>query len=235
MDIVYLLKDTSKNEELVYSLRSLVNLPHDKVYLVGGCPLEINKERVTHIPTRQTNDKYKNTTTSIEVAARDPRISEDFILMNDDFFILQPIKDPEKELNLCRGPINEVLAEYTKRYGPDANSYLIGMRQTNIYLQDLGVKEPLSYELHIPITMAKTNVLRLFQLPYLHSLQVIHKRTIYGNLFKNNSQQVEDVKVRRKTYWPIYNQKFLSTEDDSWQYVKPYIHSLFPGKGPYEI
>lgn len=235
MDIVYLLKNTPHNEELVYSLRSLVNLPHDKVFLIGGCPTEINKATVIHIPTIQTNNKYKNTTLGLETACRDERLSEDFILMNDDFFVLKPIISPREELNLCRGPITEVLKEYTDRYGPDANSYILGMRQTNIFLQDLGIEQPLSYELHIPIVMAKNKVLRLFQLPYLHSLKVIHKRTIYGNLFKKNSKKVEDVKVRRKVYWPIYNQDFLSTEDDTWQYVKPYIHSLFPEKGEHEL
>lgn len=235
MDIVYLLKDTLKNEELVYSLRGLENIPHDNVFLVGGCPSEINKERVIHFQVKQTSDKYRNTTNGLKLVCQDPRLSEEFILMNDDFFILKPIKDPEKELNLTRGPIENVLKEYTERYGADANSYILGMRQTKIFLEDYGIKNPLSYELHIPMVMAKSNVLRALSLPHIESLQVIHKRTIYGNLFKKDPQFTEDVKVRRRVYWPIYNDKFLSTEDDTWEHVKPYLKTVFPNKSKYEI
>ena len=43
MDIVYLVKNSRTNDELTYSLRTLVNVPHDKVFLVGGCPDNIKK------------------------------------------------------------------------------------------------------------------------------------------------------------------------------------------------
>ena len=35
-DIVYFVKDTDTNEELRYSLRSLANFPHGKVWFYGG-------------------------------------------------------------------------------------------------------------------------------------------------------------------------------------------------------
>ena len=235
MDIVYLVKESKTNEELVYSLRTLVNIPHDKVFLVGGCPAEINKDKITHISTLQTHNKYKNTTTSLELACYDARVSNEFILMNDDFFIIKPIKNPTEELNLNRGTINEVLNEYTKKYGSHSNSYIIGMKQTMIFLRDIGVKEPLSYELHIPMVMAKNRVLRAFQLPGLRSLKVMHKRSIYGNLFKTGSQRTADVKIRHPQEPINYDGKFLSTADDTWPIVKPFIHGLFPEKGVYEL
>lgn len=235
MDIVYLVKESETNEELVYSLRTLVNIPHDKVFLVGGCPKEINKEKIIHIPTRQSHNKYQNTTNSLEIACRDERISEEFILMNDDFFILKPIRDPQTELNLNRGTIREVLKEYNTNHSPYANNYVIGMWQTMIFLEEIGIKEPLSYELHIPTVMAKNRVLRAFQLPGIHSVRVIHKRSLYGNLFKTGSQKTEDVKIRRKNDPINPESKFLSTADDTWPIVKPFIHGLFPEKGVYEL
>ena len=231
MDIVYLVKDTETNEELVYSLRTLVNIPHDKVFLVGGCPKEINKENIIHIPTRQTPDKHKNTTLSLQIACLDERISEEFILMNDDFFILKPIHNPHTELNLNRGTIREVLNECSKQNGAYASSYIIGMRQTMIFLEDLGIKDPLSYELHIPTVMAKNRVLQAFRLPGIRSLRVMHKRSIYGNLFQKGGQKTADVKIRRKDDKINRESKFLSTADDTWPIVKPFIHGLFPGKG----
>ena len=37
-DVVYFVKDTKENEELRYSLRTLKNFPHAKVWFYGGCP-----------------------------------------------------------------------------------------------------------------------------------------------------------------------------------------------------
>lgn len=235
MDIVYLLKNTPINEELIYSLRTLKNLPHSKVFLVGGCPNTIRKENIVHIPVLQRPNKYKNTTLSLELACRDSRLSQDFILMNDDFFVLQRIENPKNALNLFRGTLEEVLQDYSERYGTDANHYILGMRQTNIFLKDLGIEKPLSYELHIPFVMNKHKVLEMLSLPYINSLKVIHKRTIYGNLFLKYSKQTDDVKILRDIYLPVHNDQFLSSEDASWPYVKTYIGRKFKEKSIYEI
>lgn len=37
-DIVYFVKESAKNEELRYSLRSLKNFPHGRVWFYGYCP-----------------------------------------------------------------------------------------------------------------------------------------------------------------------------------------------------
>lgn len=235
MDIVYLLKDSLQNEELTYSLRGLVNLPHEKVFLVGGCPTNINKSKIIHVPLKQTSNKFQNTANALKTICQDPQLSEEFILMNDDFFVLKPINDPAKELNLHKGTMDQAIEDYIRTYGPEENLYLLGMRQTKIFLEDHGIKNPLSYELHIPITMAKKEVLCAFTLQYINTITPGHIRTIYGNFFKFNSQRTDDVKVRRRAYTPIHNDKFLSTEDDTWGYVKPYIKQKFPNKSKYEI
>lgn len=233
MDIVYLVKNCQEDEELTYSLRSLVNIPHDKVFIVGGCPKNLNRDKIIHIPTIQGPDKYKNTTNGLKTVCQDSRLSEDFILMNDDFFILKPIKDPVSELNLCRGTIKEVLEKMRTRHNTDG-PYMTSMHQTDIYLQDIGVKTPLSYELHIPIVLNKTKFLGVFSLPYITDAQLIHKRSIYGNLYLTNSAKIDDVKVYRDFETPIGSDKFLSTEDISWPKVKPQIEASLSQKSIYE-
>lgn len=234
MDIVYLLKNSPTNEELTYSLRSLANLPHDKVFLVGGFPTNIDKTKIIHIPTLQGNNKFHNTTKSIQIACYNESLSEDFILMNDDFFILKPIKDPINELNLTRGTIQQVLSDISKR--PNQSSpYVTGMKQTDIFLRDLGYSMPLSYELHIPMVFNKKQLLDVFSLKYLDSLSIIQWRSIYGNIYLKNSQKVDDVKVYHNFYYPIRSDKFLSTEEMSWKRVNTYISKLFPNKSPYEL
>ena len=239
MDIVYLVKNSRFNEELTYSLRTLVNVPHDKVFLVGGCPENIKKDTIIHIPVLQTGNKYQNTLKNLELICRDPRLSEEFILFNDDFFLLLKTTDnPRAEFNLCRGFIKDVYDEYSAMYGNDGNYYIQAMRQTMIFLQDLGIKEPLSYELHIPLVMDKNKVLRAFSLPGIHTIGAGHIRSIYGNLFLEGSRVVADCKIRHRTeriQRMTTNSKFLSSADSTWEYIKPFIQSKFPDKSEYEV
>ena len=76
MDIVYLVKDCTENEELTYSLRSLVNIPHDRVFIVGGCPRNIDTSKVIHFPILQTDTKYKNTTNNLKLICNQDNLSE---------------------------------------------------------------------------------------------------------------------------------------------------------------
>lgn len=234
MDVVYLIKNSQYNEELIYSLRSLVNLPHDRVFLVGGCPCEIDGTKVQAVRLNQTGDKFKNTQNNLKFACEYVGISEDFILMNDDFFILKPIKDPATELNLCRGTILSVLTELRKRHGQDS-PYMASMAQTMVYLQDLGYKEPLSYELHTPMVINKNKFLSVFSAPYIKSIRPGHQRSLYGNMFLKCSQKIGDVKFYRDFVFNPGSDKFLSTEDNSWPIVKPKLEKLFPSKSEYEI
>lgn len=234
MDVVYLVKESTNNEELIYSLRSLINIPHDKVFIVGGCPCDIDKTKVVFVPIHQTGDKFKNTHNNLKFICNDERLSDDFILMNDDFFILKPIKDPVNELNLCRGTIREVLNDLVNRHG-EYSPYMASMRQTMIYLQDLGYKEPLSYELHTPIVLNKKKFLEAFSAPYIQSVSPGQQRSLYGNMFLTGSTKIKDVKVYRDFETELGSDKFLSTEDSSWNLVKPQLEKLFPSKSKFEI
>ena len=51
-DIVYFVKNTEENEELIYSLRSVdKNFPFNKVWFFGGCPKGLTPD--VHIPVVQ--------------------------------------------------------------------------------------------------------------------------------------------------------------------------------------
>ena len=236
MDIVYLVKECRQNNELTYSLRSLANLPHNKVFVVGGCPDNLDKTKVVYKAILQRKPtKYANTTNSLKTVCLEKELSDDFILMNDDFYILKKINDPATELNLCRGTISSVLEDYIKRYHNAQNSYIIGMQQTKTFLEDIGYNDPLSYELHIPMVINKQKFLDMFNLPHIDSIRVLHKRSLYGNLYLKNSSQINDVKVLTDYFYPLGSDKFLSTEDDSFQRCRIYLDILFPNKSPYEL
>ena len=237
MDIVYTLKPSLTNEELIYSLRSLCNIPHERVYFIGGCPVNLNKKYITHIPTEVQSTKYKTTTYNLSVAADLPELSEDFIWMNDDFFILHEIKNPKEELNLYKGTIRHVLEDFERRHGMLVN-YMKGAQQTIEYLSTLGISNPLEYELHTPFIYNKQKTKQMLELPGIHEVPVLYKRSVYGNLYMNGGMQINDVKILRATkidYGQFDARKFLSTSDITWNDVAPYLKSKFPDKSCYEL
>lgn len=96
-DFVYFLKETDENEELRFSLRSiekncgeLIN----RVVFVGGNPKGF-KDYI-HIKTRQQFvTKHLNVMHGIYTMckATQPKITDEFILMNDDFYILKKLNE----------------------------------------------------------------------------------------------------------------------------------------------
>lgn len=233
MDIVYTLRNHYDGEELRYSLRSLKNIPHDRVFFVGGCPRWA--KNVIHIPTEQNGTKYKNTTGNLLTACNDNRISANFILMNDDFFILEPIKSPTRELNLYMGTVQSYIDKLKKRH-PTGSAYITGMEQTKEFLKGLGVSDPLSYELHIPFVVNKKKFLKMFDLPGVKDISCFHKRTVYGNLYLKGSKDTPDVKIFFNSgFVPKKLGKFLSCDDMGFYTLHNFLLNKFPQKSVYEV
>ncbi|MFF3129757.1 hypothetical protein ACFVRD_48125 [Streptomyces sp. NPDC057908] len=51
-DIVYVVRPWNQNEQLRYSLRTLANLPHRRVWIAGYCPTWVGPD-VGRIPVAQ--------------------------------------------------------------------------------------------------------------------------------------------------------------------------------------
>src|SRR5690606_33337736 len=135
MDAVYFVRPGRHHEELRYSLRSLTNLPHDNVHIIGHIP-----EWVTGViahPRERPETKYATTTAHMRYACETPTISDPFILMNDDFFIVKKVR----KLNTYhRGPVRDVIADYRAR--TPHSPYVRGMEQTLQLLEKAGYNNP---------------------------------------------------------------------------------------------
>lgn len=235
MDVLYLMANIGNGAELKYSLRTLVNLPHERVFISGGCPACIDKSKVVHIPTKQEGTKYENSSNNLKAACRDPRLSEDFILMNDDFFITQPITDPVQELSLNRGKLDDVFQFYFNKFA-GSSGWAKGMRDTGNWLKKRGISEPLCYELHIPMIMNKRKVLDMFALNGVENLPIFHKRSAYGNIYHIGGEKIKDVKVTSSSIFkPEKVGKFLSCDDVSFPEVKTFLDLKYSAKSEYEI
>lgn len=235
MDIVYLIKKTDKNEELKYSLRSLSNIPHNKVFIIGDLPDFINIETIFYIPTEKLETRYRSTTNNLVRACLCKELSDDFILMNDDFFILKQVSDPEVELNLDRGYLVDLVCYYHFIH-KNLTNYDKLAEETLKDLKNLGFEHPKSFELHTPIIINKDKFLSILDKINTEALHC-SKRSVYGNYFIKDSKTIEDVKVlSTHTFNPDIQgeQTLMSCSDSSYSKVKDFLQQKFPDKSIYE-
>ena len=256
MDLVYLVKQNDDNEELRYSLRSIEkNLPHRKVIVAGYKPSWV--KGVTYIPTTQVNlqkdatsfkqaainnrVKHSNASARFTAALNSNKVSDNFVLMNDDFFVMKRTRKvpPTRRLN----NIDYYIGLYEARSTFGAKGYYVKtMRQTKKVLQSIGIKDIDSYELHVPMVINKHRyaVMKEYMRKVSGLERVHHGRTLYGNFYNIGGTRMADTKIRN-TVDPVdikYSRswRFLSTDDDNFRNGKvgEYIRSSFPNKSKYE-
>jgi hypothetical protein len=209
MDVVYLVRPGEENEELRYSLRSLKNMPHDKVFISGYKP---SWAATRHIRSNSTYSPFRTTTNNLIAACESRAGSDDFILMNDDFFIMNEV-DSIKPYN--RGPYKNIIEKYQNK--GTRNRYVVTMKRTERYLETLGLPT-ICYELHMPMIINKRKMLELIREIGRNQLYILNKRSMYGNYVSIGGRKVDDVKVI--TTDKISNKTFVSTTDHTFRVGK---------------
>lgn len=167
--------------------------------------------------------KWRNLVLALLAAASHPEVSDDFILMNDDFFVMKPASPP----NWHRGTLAE-----NKRHDVYGN----GFKETQHVLRRLGFREKaVSYELHTPMRMNK-HVLRAAIEEVGPRLPVcLHTRTLYGNLTHAGGTRHKDVKVVSPGKTFDYHSAFLSSSLRAWKgELGKYVRAQFPQMSRYE-
>ena len=224
MDIVYFVKDTKVNEELRYSLRSLKNFPHDKVWFYGGCPTGIKPDH--HVKVKQNlPNKWKNVNRMLRLACMNPLITDNFWLFNDDFFIMQPVKNPTNHYN---GDLYQRIVKLEDNFN-HITEYSKLLRQCCKELESLGC-DTKNYTLHVPMLFNKKKALELFSLTDFPGF-----RSLYANYCEIGGTEMKDVKITSK-YKEYKSGIYLSTDERSFDgEVGKQIRSIFPDKCKYEI
>ncbi|MCR5813050.1 MAG: hypothetical protein K6G15_00965 [Desulfovibrio sp.] len=199
MDIVYVLKEQSRNVDLVYSLRSVQKYVtgYDRIWMAGYRPLWVSNE-IPVIRTKQHGIKWQNGRNNLIAACEHPDVSEDFVLFNDDFFALRPV-DLRTDLNLCLGSLECAIVKYAKEEGR-LTSWKRAFAQAHSLLERLGSEHFENFEIHAPVIFNKTRYLGLIRHPMVADHIKEHKcvlaRTLYGNLNWRNPRITRDVKLR---------------------------------------
>lgn len=229
MDYVYIVKDGS-NEELRYSIRSVVkNMPAGNIWVVGGKP---DWYSGNHIPIPQNLPKYHNAIANLLAACKSNEISEDFVLMNDDFFILQSM---DQIPTYHGGSFLDKVQAYT-RISP-TSTYTKRLAKTSQRLRKLGVMEQKDYDIHVPMIMNKQKLLKILKF-YPECLW----RSMYGNIHNLGGIEISDIKVyslermQERSYDYISgNNPYVSSDNGSFEIL--YLDLLkdnFSKESPYE-
>ena len=229
MDFVYICKD-GNNEELRYSIRSVVqSFPDSNIWVVGGKPTWYAGN---YINIKQVLTKYRNAIQNLNAICNSNEISEEYILMNDDFYIVKNINTIE---TYHGGLLLDKINLYQKI---NSNSnYTRKLAATYKKIKSLNIDNPLDYELHVPMIMEKKKLKQILQ----NNDQFLW-RSIYGNVFGVGGEQMEDVKVYTKGPLVLksYNLKkdehvYLSSADTSFDMILSNIlKKQFTEKTKYE-
>ena len=235
-DIVYMVKDSSPNEELRYSLRSIEKNwgPRGDVWIFGGCPPDIKPDRFVPVDMLPELGKWENTRRLMELICMHEEISREFWFFNDDFFVMRPASEdmPQQYNGLIPDAIREV------ERGGDASAFY-WTAQLRI-LADWAEREgfgQVNYEVHKPMRINRRKMLYVMeQYP-----EVLFTRSLYGNFYGIGGEDGEDVLVKRPSERiegllrrePV----FLSSTEESFAggEIGRYVREAFPERCRWEL
>ena len=228
-DIVYFVKNADENPELTYSLRTLKNFPHAKVWFYGGCPKNLQPDE--HVYERQISlTKYSNVSNMMYDVCCNNNITESFWLFNDDFFILKKLTSEYMHL-LEKGVHNGSLIRQIERCEnttDGVNGYTRKLRRTLEWLEENDYPTR-NYEMHLPMLINRKKMKKVLDGTKHCS------RSKYGNIYLEPNINTPDVKIFSRTCEPR-QEDFLSTSDDSFENGKAgeLIRNKFKEKSKWE-
>jgi hypothetical protein len=153
-------------------------------------------------------NKFVNVKNQYRAITNTPEIAEDFVLMNDDFFVMKPM---EGITMLHGGLLKDKCDLHMREAGPGI--YTDQLMDTYNNLINLGFDSPLNYELHTPMQMTKSGLASVLDFPGM-------VRSAYGNLYGVGGDYSDDVKIVRRG-WEAngYQGDYLSTLDTTFPQV----------------
>ena len=226
-DLIYILKADIDTEELKYSLRSVEkNFPINRVWFVGGQPEGLEPD--IRIPHEQVgSSKWEMIRSSMWKAISDERLSEDFFLFNDDFFVMEPV-DTDSFRNFVDGTLGRRIDELHSESG--MNAYTRTLFKLEQELKTM--HEPtMNFDVHLPMLLNKEQVRST-----LYKCSSPQMRSAIGNINRLSFVIHPDVKVYDLESVPV-NETYLSTNEKTFNEgnVGRYIRETFKKKSRFEV
>jgi hypothetical protein len=228
MQYVYVCRP-GQNEELRYSIRSVeANFPAGEIWVVGSKPSWYSGN---HISAKQVAGKQDDAIKNLSTIVQSDKIQENFVLMNDDFFVVKPVS----KIKIYHGGSLENKISIRRDITP-GSKYLSLLSKTQKALRKRGIVDPLDYDIHVPMPMTKSGLKAALDLG-------IQWRSAYGNISDIGGTKIKDVKVYGSINFSelSYNldaleHEYLSTDDSSFPLVyKKILKSMFPNPSSCEL
>lgn len=218
--VVYIVGPGERNEELRYSLRSLVNVPHDGVTIAGHKPGWVRN--VQYLPVRQSRGKQPNIRANIRAACAE---YDQWLLMWDDVFVTRPV---DQVPVMHRGPVAALVDRFRAK-GP-LSSYVQHIERAGKILEAAGYDEPFAYDcIHVPQHIHSEHMLAAIDWAEAEECNAV--LTLHGNLAGRRGEQAPNAKA--EAGWS--RRPFVSTSDRRWRRgVGDYIRDLFPARSEHE-
>jgi hypothetical protein len=230
MDIVIPYKNSASNGlELRYTLRGIEKYFPDlgNVFIIGDCPGFI--QNAIPLPANDSLDrKFKalNIKNKLLLACKDKRVSDPFIMFNDDHFLLAPYQAEY----FHSGPIEYSIVKFTSH-----QTYRQTLLNTMVALN--GGKD---FDTHYPIAYYKERFERTVSMvdwskPFGYGI-----KSLYCNLSGIDGVQYTDVKIKKahtllELGKIIADKPCFSIDDRALNNsMETFLHELYPQKSLYE-
>jgi len=235
IDVVYILGSGSTvgNAEIKYSLRSIEKHLKDygNVFIIGERPYFLNEKAIEIKFKDLHRNKARNIMSKINRAAIDERVSDNFILFNDDYFLLQDVSAigyPFYYKNNLKEAISLNIGEYEKH-----------LRATLQVLEEKN-KPIFNFDSHYPIIYNKEKVKKVIE-NYNWNVDFGYTfKSIYCNHYHVKGLHLADCKVSHQ--YSLEQIKainkgrsmFSTGEKAMCQAMIRYLKEMFPEKSIYE-
>lgn len=216
LDVVYLVRRGDTNIELRHSLRSVAaHLDHNAVFVAGHKPPWVRAPWLKTEQQTEAGAKYANTRLNLRAALRAELLTEDVVIMNDDFYVMAPVSTID---TMHRGDLAELI-----QLNGTAGSYWQAQQDTLELLHHAGYDRPLAFNVHAPIVVNRRHLADVLDMIDELALEMdldaqraaaISWRTMYGNIVTGASQRVhvQDFKIL-DTLAGWDGREYVSTDD----------------------
>lgn len=233
MDIVYTFRHDrrSLNSQLKYSLRSIEKHISgvDRVFVIGHNP---RLDGIIHIEAKDLFGPARNISTKLMAIADHPDVSENFLYMADDYFMM-------KDYDIEKYPayVNSTLQEL---FRTQSNAYRAMIKNTIKALEGQG-RRTYNFNIHVPIIYNKTKLRHIGRLYDMNNRLGYLIKSLYMNTFQPlECQQIKDCKIR--TNFKLDDMRTRIGTRNCWSSGKEWVcpniitllKQLYPLKSKYE-
>lgn len=229
------------NEELKLFLRSLERYCTGwrTLWIAGELvPFVRNSDRVQNVFVRENAGAPKDARIALKqfAALRDLPISEDVVLMNDDYVFTKPV-------DLSSIPVFRKAQNLQSSARSRSDEYGKVLMETHLYLKNLGFDSE-NFDSHMPCRVSRSAYLGMetHWNASKDSKQGFVVRSLYHNVQKTQSVECLDMKIYHADGGPTAIERQVK---DRWVFsyddlavergIKPYMQKHFPDKSIFEL